>query len=88
VISDSVKNETSANYNVNVMRPALRKFTDLTRETGKQIAQQIQKTTDNGLNIFYQYEFWILILVLLPYFYFFFRFLYLVIKMILWDISS
>ena len=88
MVTDSLKIEASANYNVNIMRPALRKFTDLTRETGKQIAQQIQKTTDNGLNIFYQYEFWILVLVLMPYFYFFFRFLYLVIKMILWDFSS
>jgi hypothetical protein len=88
IASDSVKKEALATYNVNVMRPALRKFTDLTRETGKIITRQIHHITESSVNIFYQFEFWLLILVLSPYFYFFFRFLYLVVKMILWDISS
>ncbi len=88
IANDSLKKEVPAAYNVNSMRPALRKFTDLTRETGKILAQQIQNKTEGGLNIFYQLEFWILVIALSPYFYFFFRFLYLVVKMILWDISS
>ena len=88
MVNDSVKKTTATDYNVNIMRPALRKFTDLTRETGKLISEKIQKITDGGPYIFHQYEFWLLAIVLLPYFYFFMRFLYLVIKMILWDIAA
>ena len=88
LISDSVKTKTPESFNVDSMRPALRKFTDLTRQSGKTIANQTQEISNKKLNVFLQYEFWILAIVLIPYFYFLFRFLYLVIKMIIWDISA
>ncbi|HWY37168.1 MAG TPA: hypothetical protein VNY73_01320 [Bacteroidia bacterium] len=88
LVTDATKKESPEEYNVRVMRPTLHKFTDLIHATGKALTRHIQQTTDSGLNIFHQYEFWILIIMLLPYIYFFFRFLYLVIKMIVWDFSS
>jgi hypothetical protein len=88
IISDSARKDLPENFNVNTMRPTLRKFTDLIRLTGKSLSLQIQQTTEKGLNIFHQYEFWMLAIMLMPYVYFFFRFLYLVIKMIVWDFTS
>ena len=88
IISDTTRKELPENFNVNTMRPTLRKFTDLIRFTGKSLSLQIQQTTEKGLNIFHQYEFWLLAIMLMPYVYFFFRFLYLVIKMIIWDFTS
>jgi hypothetical protein len=85
--SDSTKKEEAADYNVNVMRPTLRVFTDMVRSTGQRFTQRIKESTDREINIALQVEFWLLVLALLPYVYFFFRFLYLVIKMIVWDIS-
>lgn len=83
--NDSIDNQSPEMYNVNVMRPTLRKFTDLIRQTSKDITLEIEKRSDTGLRLFSQSEFWILSFMLLPYFYFFFRFLYLVLKMILRD---
>ena len=88
IAENPLKKDSLSVYNVNVIRPVLRMFNDLTRQTGKLISQQIQKKTEKELNIFYQFEFWILLITLLPYLYFFCRFMYLVIKMIIWDISS
>ncbi|MGZ3904402.1 MAG: hypothetical protein ACXVC6_11950 [Bacteroidia bacterium] len=86
--NDSIDGQSPEIYNVNVMRPTLRKFTDLIRQTSKDITLEIEKKSDSGLNLFSQAEFWILGFMLLPYFYFFFRFLYLVLKLIMRDFKS
>lgn len=88
LIKDSLKQELPETYNVNVMRPALRKFTDLIRQTAKNINMHIHQTTETRVNIFHQFELWILIAMLLPYIYFFFRFLALIVRMILWDLKG
>ncbi|MGZ3863106.1 MAG: hypothetical protein ACXVPN_04820 [Bacteroidia bacterium] len=88
LFDDSSNTLSPENYNVNTMRPTLRKFTDFVRQTSKDITLGIEKTSDKGLNLFSQLEFWILSFMLLPYFYFFFRFLYLVLKLIMRDFKS
>jgi hypothetical protein len=88
LIDDTLRKESPETFNVNVMRPTLRKFSDLIRETGKELSMEIQKTIEKGLNVFSLWEFWLLSIMILPYIYFFFRFLYLVIKMIVWDFTS
>ncbi len=83
--TDSVKSGLAADFNSNKMRPALRKLTDLIRETGKAVTIEIQKTAEGRLNLFSMFEFWGLLLVAIPYLYFIYRFLHLFIKIVILD---
>lgn len=82
---DSAGAVRAADFNISTMRPALRKLTDLTRETGKEVTGNIHKITEDRVDVFSMYEFWILLVVALPYLYFLYRFLHLFIKILIFD---
>jgi len=87
-LNEGVSTDSLSTFNLEKMRPAIRLFTDLIRKNSQTIVEKIQDTNSNRTSIFNQLEFWLLLIGLAPYLYFFYRIIALILRMILWEISS
>jgi hypothetical protein len=85
MVSDSLRRSGAADFNVEKMRPALRKLSDLIRSTSMDLTNEIHLSAEAKVNLLSLFEFWLLMLVLVPYVYLFYRFIRLFIKVLTMD---